>query len=239
VETVNTSNILNRMRENSLTCDFLSKPGIGVDPTPFSKKIKDKLVTLKEERAANKYKKKVKQAVNMIFGSVSSETAKSEINIEQAVAELGISIPVADLVARAQEVIRSSYRRVRHVKKKRTKIKQKKRIQKNKESKVNYSTRYLKQPLWVEVIRPRILDRDNYCCRVCNSADNLQVHHRSYRKNVMRGNDDEKLITLCCKHHIEIEFAEYYGKDDDRNMRRTKCDVEAKLLELLSLGEVL
>ncbi|MGC8866143.1 MAG: HNH endonuclease [Bacteroidales bacterium] len=52
--------------------------------------------------------------------------------------------------------------------------------------------------------REEILRRDGYRCRVCNSSDNLQVHHRQYHYDTQHDSfkkpweyDDANLITLC------------------------------------------
>jgi hypothetical protein len=98
-------------------------------------------------------------------------------------------------------------------------------------SKKIYSN-YLKKEIWTDVIRPRILKRDG-SCQICGSKNRLQVHHRSYKKEVLQGKDDSQLITLCGRHHVEIEFEEYYGKKDARNKKRHRSKVDKKLTELL------
>ncbi len=57
---------------------------------------------------------------------------------------------------------------------------------------------YLQTPEWRQK-REQVLERDNYCCRVCNSDERLHVHHRTYAR---RGNEDlEDLTTLCEECH--------------------------------------
>ena len=57
---------------------------------------------------------------------------------------------------------------------------------------------YLKTPEWAQK-REQALERDGYCCRVCNSGKNLNVHHRTYAR---RGNEDlNDLTTLCQSCH--------------------------------------
>jgi hypothetical protein len=53
---------------------------------------------------------------------------------------------------------------------------------------------YLQGPEWQER-RHRALERDGYRCRLCNSADRLHVHHRTYER-FGRENDGD-LTTLC------------------------------------------
>lgn len=38
------------------------------------------------------------------------------------------------------------------------------------------------------------------------------VHHRSYAKSVKDGEDDSKLVSLCCPCHESIEFTVVNGK---------------------------
>ena len=69
----------------------------------------------------------------------------------------------------------------------------------------SYST-YLKSPLWVEVIRPRVLERDKHlCCRCPEKA--TDVHHMSYAREVLDGNCDEMLVSLCgeCHRFIHVD----------------------------------
>lgn len=98
----------------------------------------------------------------------------------------------------------------------------------------DYEIGYLKQPLWLETIRPRIIKRDGNKCVLCGAKKFLQVHHRSYDKDVMNGDNDSKLITLCREHHVEIEFLEYHGKLDPKNKKRPRNQVEQKLIELIN-----
>ena len=111
------------------------------------------------------------------------------------------------------------------------KKKNKKKVSKKKKS--DYTSTYLDQSLWTETIRPRVITRDENKCRICGSTKNLQVHHRSYAKKVMRGEDDTQLITLCRDHHVEIHFSVYYKEDDPRNKKRTMAETEKKLMDLL------
>lgn len=44
--------------------------------------------------------------------------------------------------------------------------------------------------------RDRVLERDNYACRRCGSANNLQLHHIQYRSR-LGGHEDTNLVTVC------------------------------------------
>lgn len=59
---------------------------------------------------------------------------------------------------------------------------------------------YLKTPEWAEK-RELALERDGYRCRVCNTRENPQVHHRTYAR---RGNEDLNDLTTLCKEHHEM-----------------------------------
>jgi hypothetical protein len=54
---------------------------------------------------------------------------------------------------------------------------------------------YLKTPEWAAK-REQALERDGRHCRLCNTSDNLQVHHRTYLR---RGNEDLNDLTTLCK----------------------------------------
>lgn len=62
---------------------------------------------------------------------------------------------------------------------------------------VEYST-YLLTSRW-KLLRDEVLARDGYRCRVCNSRECLEVHHRTYERIFNEDFDD--LTTLCCRCH--------------------------------------
>lgn len=60
---------------------------------------------------------------------------------------------------------------------------------------------YLQTEEWLHK-REQALTRDEYRCRMCNTSENLQVHHRTYRR---RGKEEPTdLTTLCdsCHEHF-------------------------------------
>jgi hypothetical protein len=67
---------------------------------------------------------------------------------------------------------------------------------------------YLRSPLWRR-IRNRVLKRDHRECQRhgCDRKAN-EVHHRSYDDDVMKGNDDSKLVSLCRSCHEYITYDE-------------------------------
>lgn len=62
----------------------------------------------------------------------------------------------------------------------------------------DWYNRYLKSPEWRERA-DRILERDGYRCRVCNSPHRLQVHHRTYER--LGHEEDGDLVVLCAECH--------------------------------------
>ena len=52
-------------------------------------------------------------------------------------------------------------------------------------------------------LREQVLRRDGWCCQLCGSISNLEVHHREFRSH--GGADDERnLITLCFDCHRSV-----------------------------------
>lgn len=79
---------------------------------------------------------------------------------------------------------------------------------------------YRKRKLW-KAIRDRIFERDRCKCRRCYGPAEV-VHHRSYACEVMEGNADEWLVSLCHGCHTVVEF-------DDFNVRRSWPEKERVL----------
>ena len=69
---------------------------------------------------------------------------------------------------------------------------------------------YLSSDLW-RVIRSRVLARDLHECQACGAKAQC-VHHRSYGRDVKRGDNDAELASLCNGCHTFIHF------DGDRKM---------------------
>lgn len=71
---------------------------------------------------------------------------------------------------------------------------------------------YLKTSEWNEM-RKRILERDGYRCRVCNTDEALHVHHRTYAR---RGHEDTNDLTTLCQvchedFHAKPRVADHIG----------------------------
>ena len=69
-----------------------------------------------------------------------------------------------------------------------------------------YCKIYLKSKLWREVIRPRVLKRDDFMCVHCGDPNDIVVHHRSYKDAVLRGHCDDELETICKDCHHKEHF---------------------------------
>ena len=63
---------------------------------------------------------------------------------------------------------------------------------------------YLKSPLW-KAISQNVLRRDSYRCTRCGRRA-WQVHHGSYTRNVLEGDDLTKLYSVCWQCHNKAEF---------------------------------
>ena len=70
---------------------------------------------------------------------------------------------------------------------------------------INYCD-FLKTPYW-KAISERVKYKAKYKCQICNSTDNLCVHHRSYSSHGDEVHNLEDLICICqdchTKHHFE------------------------------------
>lgn len=62
---------------------------------------------------------------------------------------------------------------------------------------------FLQSDYW-EIVRDRILYRDNHTCQQCGSQTRLQVHHLTYEHHGEEHLYPEDLITLCRSCHEEV-----------------------------------
>lgn len=69
---------------------------------------------------------------------------------------------------------------------------------------------YLRSKEW-QRIRRRVLKHDQRLCRRCGGHA-THVHHRSYEPDVMAGNNDEQLASICEGCHTVIHFDESGAK---------------------------
>ena len=87
---------------------------------------------------------------------------------------------------------------------------------------MDYQEEYLTSKLW-QKIRRRVLKRDKKTCAFCRGNATV-VHHRSYERDVLEGNADHMLVSLCraCHDYIHI---------DDIGCRRTMEESDCILIE--------
>ncbi|MGC2163136.1 MAG: hypothetical protein WA634_14585 [Silvibacterium sp.] len=69
---------------------------------------------------------------------------------------------------------------------------------------------YRRSSLWKKIKR-RVKERDSNLCARCESKADL-VHHRSYALEVLRGEDDEQLASVCEGCHNVIHFDDQSNK---------------------------
>ena len=86
---------------------------------------------------------------------------------------------------------------------------------------MDYQGQYLRSSRWRR-IRKRVLERDARVCQSCGGQGNV-VHHRSYAREVLEGNDDSMLTTVCSGCHELIHF-------DDKGLKRTDAECDRLLL---------
>ena len=57
----------------------------------------------------------------------------------------------------------------------------------------------------------KVMQRDNYKCRLCGTSLNLQLHHIIYRsEDKSKINDINNCIMLCVKHHVLVHSNKKY-----------------------------
>ncbi|MBT2325039.1 hypothetical protein J7E62_22150 [Variovorax paradoxus] len=84
---------------------------------------------------------------------------------------------------------------------------------------------YLAGSLWRKIKR-RVLERDDKTCQSCGGPGSV-AHHRSYAQEVMDGNADHLLATVCEGCHALIHFT-------DQGAKRPSDEWEAVFLETKS-----
>lgn len=72
-----------------------------------------------------------------------------------------------------------------------------------------YYKKYIHTPEW-KALRKEALERDLHRCRLCNSTEKLNVHHRVYPTDGWQNDNVDNLTTLCnschAKFHDKMEF---------------------------------
>ena len=79
----------------------------------------------------------------------------------------------------------------------------------------NYSE-YLRSESW-KSIRSEVLKRKGRQCSFCKTLQNIQVHHLSYKRKILRGRKINPLIPLCDRCHGEIsKIVRTHGINDQQ-----------------------
>lgn len=95
---------------------------------------------------------------------------------------------------------------------------------------ITYSEK-LKDPRWQKK-RLRIMDRDNFKCRLCgHTKTSLQVHHLKYTGKYPWDCDDSDLVTLCEHCHFEIEVFTIALKQKQLEIQFDKIRVFKRLFD--------
>ena len=90
----------------------------------------------------------------------------------------------------------------------------------SKKRRLTYRTEKYKELLQNEewkAFREKVLEIHEYKCDICGEIENLQVHHKSYRKNGMNltlpwAYYFNEMSVLCEKHHAEAHNVKVYSK---------------------------
>lgn len=77
---------------------------------------------------------------------------------------------------------------------------------------MDYQNKYLESKPWKKIKR-RVLKRDKNICLRCGGKGTV-VHHRSYEREVLEGDADHLLATVCSACHEVIHF-------DDKGRKRS------------------
>ncbi len=81
---------------------------------------------------------------------------------------------------------------------------------------------YLLSPRWPE-LRKQAIYRDGGRCRLCNSSDNLEVHHRRYPK-VWGEETVDDLTTLCSDCHDFFSAKKTFNVDEKPPLKSIPID---------------
>lgn len=95
----------------------------------------------------------------------------------------------------------------------------------------NQYSEYLATERW-RVISDKVKRRDGYRCRLCNSEENLQAHHRTY---VHKGDEENHLgdlTTLCGDCHTAFhEWRKNGGRIAHKQAMVTLTEAKVKILQ--------
>jgi hypothetical protein len=88
---------------------------------------------------------------------------------------------------------------------------------------------YLKTDTWFEK-KQRVLKRDSYRCRLCNSPNRLNVHHRCYPE-VFGEEQDDDLLTLCKNCHEKFHEVQHLSKTPEKKKRNKMSKTQRRKLK--------
>lgn len=85
-----------------------------------------------------------------------------------------------------------------------------------------------------DAVKKKVLERDHHHCIVCESGEDLEIHHVLPRK-LGGGHNEENLATLCtkCHRHIETGDREHAIKKCFENAKKNMGTVRLKMIERL------
>lgn len=66
---------------------------------------------------------------------------------------------------------------------------------------------FLKSKYW-QLVRQKVLKRDNHQCVICKNTKFLQIHHDTYKNHFKELHNLQDLLTLCSKCHKEHHYAQ-------------------------------
>ena len=92
---------------------------------------------------------------------------------------------------------------------------------------------YLSSELWRKDIRPRVIDKYNKECMLCEEkCDSPEVHHLEYSKHNLLGESLDGMIVLCRTCHKRAEFTRAEGgKKEKRSLTEANNYITDMIIE--------
>lgn len=86
---------------------------------------------------------------------------------------------------------------------------------------------YLESPLWAEIREDKLKKRNYECC--CCGGRATQIHHSSYDKKVMAGEDDGRFLYAVCKDcHHKLEFTDGKKNSLEEANKKLRAIIKSK-----------
>ncbi|UAT29480.1 HNH endonuclease [Bacillus badius] len=86
-----------------------------------------------------------------------------------------------------------------------------------------------------DALRPKILKRDNYKCVICESQENLEVHHK-HAIYLGGKSTEENLITLCSRCHAYAP--EESAEANDHYIEMRNVDIYKRMMKSPEINEM-